>query len=72
MSKPVISDTSIAQSAGNVAHLYWNLADELRAAAVALSTAVGAGSELPVVGTARLAQAMTAGMALKRMAGDTR
>jgi hypothetical protein len=65
-----MTDAEIAKSAGGVAALYWELAEELRAAAVTLSTAIDAGSALPVVGRSRLAAAIMAGMALQRIADD--
>jgi hypothetical protein len=59
---------AIASSAGALAALYWDLAEEMRGAAVTLSVAVGPDSALPVVDVTRLAEAIHAGMILQHLA----
>jgi hypothetical protein len=50
-----MSAPAIASTAGALAALYWDLAEEMRLAAVTLSVATGPASALPVVGVERLA-----------------
>lgn len=63
------SDTAIASTAAALASLYWDLAEELRSASIALATVTEAGGTLPIVGTARLARAIEGGMILGHLAG---
>lgn len=63
-----MSTTTIARTAGALAGLYWELAEEMRLAAVTLSTAVGPDSKLPVIKGERLVEAMKAGLILRHLA----
>lgn len=63
-----MSSTAIARTAGALAGLYWELAEEMRLAAVTLSTAVGPGSAIPVVNGERMIEAMKAGLILRHLA----
>lgn len=68
MTRLPCSDVAITRTAGALANLYWDLAEEMRQAAVVLSTAIGPGSALPVVDNERLARAMQAGLILRYQA----
>ena len=63
-----MSSVSIARTAGTLAGLYWELAEEMRLAAVTLSTAVGPDSALPVVNGERMIEAMKAALILRHLA----
>lgn len=60
--------SAIARTAGALAGLYWELAEEMRLAAVTLSTAVGPDSAIPVVNGERMIEAMKAGLILRHLA----
>lgn len=63
-----MSSSAIARTAGALAGLYWELAEEMRLAAVTLSTAVGPDSAIPVVNGERMIEAMKAGLILRHLA----
>jgi hypothetical protein len=62
------SDAAIAAKARALSAIYWDLAEELRSASVALVVAQGADSDLLVVSVERMALAMKAGMILHYLA----
>jgi hypothetical protein len=67
------SDAAVAAAARALSAQYWDLAEELRNAAVQLSVAVDARSSTPIVSIDRLVATMKAGMVLHYMAaGGTR
>jgi hypothetical protein len=61
-------DAAISRTAGSLAVMYWELAEELRQASTALATAVNPGDALPVVGMDRIAPAIKGGMLLRYLA----
>jgi hypothetical protein len=61
---------TIAKTAGALAGLYWDLAEELRAAAIDLAVATNADCELPVVSITRMTEVIKAGLVLSHLSGD--
>lgn len=64
-----LNSVTIANTAGRLAALYWDLADELREAAVALSTVTGPDSPIALVDLAAVHRAAQAGILLRHLAG---